>query len=211
MKYTYVVWDFNGTILDDVAIGIESVNTLLKRRGIEQIKSVEAYREVFCFPIIRYYEKIGFDFALEDFSVVAVEWVDEYMSRVSGAKAHSGVLELITKLKKNGVKNILVSATEENMLKKQISMLGIADLFDGVYGLDNIHAVNKIAIAKNWRETAPDAQGLFVGDTDHDVETAQAINAECVLFAGGHQSSVALGKLGCRVVENFAKLDALLF
>ena len=211
MKYTYVVWDFNGTILDDVAIGIESVNTLLKRRGIEQIKSVEAYREVFCFPIIRYYEKIGFDFALEDFSVVAVEWVDEYMSRVSRAKAHSGVLELITKLKKNGVKNILVSATEENMLKKQISMLGISDLFDGVYGLDNIHAVNKIAIAKNWRETAPDAQVLFVGDTDHDFETAKAINAECVLFAGGHQSSVALGKLGCRVVENFAELDALLF
>ena len=211
MKYTHIVWDFNGTILDDVEIGIESVNTLLRRRGIKELESVDAYRKVFCFPIIKYYEKIGFDFSAEDFSVVAVEWVDEYMSRVNRAMPHEGVVELIKKLKANGVKNILVSATEENMLKKQISMLGISEMFERVYGLDNIHAVNKTAIAKKWRESAPTAKVLFVGDTDHDFETAKAINAECVLFSGGHQSSDTLELFGCRVVDSFSKLDELLF
>ena len=52
MTYTHVIWDFNGTILDDVQIGIDSVNVLLRKRGLPTVASVDADREVFEFPII---------------------------------------------------------------------------------------------------------------------------------------------------------------
>ena len=55
MKYTHIVWDFNGTLLDDIMAGIEAVNDMLSRRGIATIESVAQYRELFCFPIINYY------------------------------------------------------------------------------------------------------------------------------------------------------------
>ena len=57
MKYKTVIWDFNGTVLDDLDICIESVNTLLRARGIKELESREEYRSVFGFPIIKYYEK----------------------------------------------------------------------------------------------------------------------------------------------------------
>ena len=53
-NYDYVIWDFNGTLLDDVQTGIRSVNKLLLDRGLKQIDGVEHYRRIFRFPIIDY-------------------------------------------------------------------------------------------------------------------------------------------------------------
>ena len=211
MKYTHVIWDFNGTVLDDLDICIESVNTLLRARGIKELESREEYRSVFGFPIIKYYEKIGFDFSKESFSTVAVEWVDRYMSRVTSAKTNVGVVEMLEKVMESGAKNILISATELNMLKKQLSMLGISHLFDEVYGLDNIHAQNKIELAKEWRLANQSAKAIFVGDTDHDFESAAAINTDCVLFVGGHQARETLSSFGCPLIESIAELSNIVF
>ena len=57
MKYTHVIWDFNGTIFDDVNIGIEAVNAMLTARKMAPVDSVEKYREIFCFPIKEYYRR----------------------------------------------------------------------------------------------------------------------------------------------------------
>lgn len=211
MKYTHVIWDFNGTVLDDVKIGIESVNTLLKRRKLKTLESVEEYRSVFGFPIIEYYKRIGFDFSKEDFSAVAREWVDEYMKNVVRAKAVCGVIGVIEKLKKCGLSQVLVSATEINMLKKQLDMLGISELFDGIYGLDNIHAQNKVSTAMEWRKQNPNAKAIVVGDTDHDFETSVSIGADCVLCCSGHQPKSELLKLGVPVIDSVLELESFLY
>ena len=211
MKYTHIIWDFNGTILDDVSIGIESVNVLLRKREIKEISGIEEYRKVFGFPIVDYYKRIGFDFNKEAFSDVAVEWVNEYMSRVTMAKTNNGVEEVLRRVKEKGLEQVLISATEINMLKMQLEMLGIAHLFDEVYGLDNIHAQNKTAVALLWKEKYPDAKALFVGDTDHDFETALAIGADCVLYCGGHQLEKTLYLLGCHVIHDFSELDEIVW
>ena len=182
----------------------------MSRRGISEIASEDDYRRVFGFPIIEYYKRIGFDFTKESYSDIAVEWVDEYMSRVKNAYVNDGALEMLMRIKRSGMKNILVSATEINMLNNQLSMLGISELFDGVYGLDNIHAQNKIAAAMSWRNSAPDAKALLVGDTDHDFQTANAANADCVLYLGGHQSKEILSKLGCRLINSLSELGELI-
>lgn len=211
MKYTHVIWDFNGTILDDVSVGIDSVNVLLAKRGLPTLKCVEDYRGVFGFPIIEYYERLGFDFTKESYADVAVEWVDEYMSRVPCAPVNDGVVRLLQKIKENHMGQSLISATEINMLKKQLEMLGVSEFFDGVYGLDNIHAVNKTALARVWREQHQNEKVVFIGDTDHDFETAQAIGADCLLYCGGHQGRAALTKLGCPVAEKFSELENIIF
>ena len=50
-KYEYVIWDFNGTILDDVEASMSSVNKLLVERGLSPMPDFDFYREVFDFPI----------------------------------------------------------------------------------------------------------------------------------------------------------------
>ena len=90
-KFECCVWDFNGTILDDVELGMNSVNTLLAERGIPTIKDKDAYRKRFDFPIIDYYRDLGFNFDTDPYEVLAELWVDLYMRDLNDAKMFSGV------------------------------------------------------------------------------------------------------------------------
>ena len=209
-KYTHIVWDFNGTILDDVKIGIECVNVLLKKRDLPTIDSLEHYHSVFGFPIVEYYRRLGFDFEKEPYSEIAIEWVNEYNSRRKFAPLCQGVAELLAAFKENKKTQLIISATELNMLSAQLDELGIRDYFSELLGLDNIHAGSKTHLAENWRKSNPSAKVLFIGDTDHDLETAFAMAADCVLVAQGHQSFEHLITLDCPVVKSLDELRSIL-
>lgn len=209
--YTDILWDFNGTLLDDVEAGIISVNTLLRRRGMKTIDSREEYYNVFGFPIIDYYKRLGFDFESESYeTVVAPEWVEEYVKNSKSSGLRRGVLELLEFFKEQNLKQIIISASESSLLEGQLKELKIADFFDEIYGLDNIHAGSKTAIACEWRKNNQSARALFIGDTDHDLETAKAIGADCILVAGGHQSESALRASGYAVAKSFSELKSIL-
>lgn len=206
MKYTHIIWDFNGTILNDVQICIDSVNVLLEARGLAKLESTEAYRAVQEFPVIGYYKKIGFDFSKESFDDVAVEWVKEYMDRFPTARTYEGVLDMVRYCAEQGASRVLLSATQLQMLQEQVKALRIADCFDEICGMDNIYAHGKISLAEAWRASHPDAKVLLVGDTDHDLAVARVIGADCVLFSGGHQSRERLATLGVPVIDRFEAL-----
>ncbi len=198
----YCIWDFNGTILDDVMTGIASVNCLLGQRGLPLLESIEQYRAVFRFPIQGYYERLGFDFSKEPYEVIAPLWVAEYLKRVPSAPVQPGVKELLEHFRALGVKQVILSATELGMLNKQLSELGMVPYFEEILGLDNIHASSKLSLAEEWRARHPDATAILLGDTDHDAETARRMNADCYLIARGHQSAAYLCTVGVPVYED---------
>ncbi len=208
MKYTDIIWDFNGTILDDVEAGIISVNKLLSSRGLPTIPDKEYYRSVFTFPIIEYYRALGFDFDAEPYEVLAPLWVAEYLKNSKNAPLREGFKEALERFSALGLRQHVLSATELSMLKNQLFELGIADRFSSVYGLDNIHASSKTELAKRWREENPDAVALFIGDTEHDFVTAKTIGCDCALVCGGHQSKEKL--IGCAGAFVFEDVYALL-
>ena len=209
MKFSlpeYCIWDFNGTILDDVETGIRSVNVLLRQRGLPVLEDKAAYRRVFGFPIRDYYERLGFDFEREPYEVVAPLWVEQYLKHVVDAPLYEDVIETLELLRRRGVRQTVISATELGMLRQQLRQLGIDGYFEEILGLDNIHAASKMALAQEWRVRHPRARAIFLGDTDHDRETAAAMGAECYLIARGHQSADYLETLGVPV---FPSLRAL--
>ncbi len=210
MMYTHIIWDFNGTLIDDVEIGIKTVNTLLKRRGLKTLDSKEDYHKVFGFPIIEYYKKIGFDFDKESFNDIAVEWVDEYLSNSKSAGVYEGVVDVLTELKGNGIKQIILSATEREMLLLQVRQLRIEKYFFDILGLDNIHAHSKVDIAVEWIKKEKPVKALLIGDTTHDFEVSKAINTDCILISNGHQSKSILKKCGVQVIDNVKQIIPLL-
>lgn len=200
MKYDRIIWDFNGTILDDVQVGIDSADVLLERHGLPKILTLEKYHTVFGFPIIDYYKRLGFDFSKVDYSVLAHEWVEIYLEKVKNATVRAGVCEILTKLRAFGVPQSILSMTEEKMLKMQVKDLGVEKYFDEIYGLNDIYASSKLELARNWRSEHPDEKCLYIGDTVHDAESAKIIGADCVLLAGGHESTESLKNHGLPVI-----------
>lgn len=204
MKYTDILWDFNGTILSDMEIGIESVNVLLLERGKKPLSGIDEYRTVFGFPIYEYYERIGFDFSVEPYDVVAPLWVAEYMKRMPQSKIFDDVFSVSENLRAAGLRQTILSASDLDMLRGQLEYFGISELFDGVLGLDNIKAESKVGIAMGWKRENPDSVSLIIGDTVHDAQVARECGFDCILVARGHQAKDTLVQTGYPVVDTLS-------
>ncbi len=207
-KYDCIIWDFNGTLLDDVRTGIDSVNILLAARGLPLIENEEHYRKIFRFPIIEYYRSLGFDFASEPYEVLAPQWVELYMENVRHATLFFDVRTTLEYFQKRSVRQVVLSATEKGMLEGQLRSLEIRRYFAEVMGLGDIHAGSKLSLAREWRNKNREARALLIGDTDHDAENAREMGVDCVLVARGHQSEEYLKTLGVPVVRTLAELLA---
>ena len=60
MKYQHIIWDWNGTLLNDAWLFVDIMNGVLSNRKLPLI-TVDDYRKLFCFPVKDYYKKLGFD------------------------------------------------------------------------------------------------------------------------------------------------------
>ncbi len=208
--HTHLVWDFNGTVLDDVQHGINCVNPMLAARGLPVIPDVKTYRTLFGFPIDDYYRRLGFDFEKEDYdTVLAPEWVARYLAGESSCPMNRGVSETMAAVTEKGIPQIMLSATRYEQLVAQLTRLGLHEMFEEILALDNIHARSKTHRAVEWRAAHPEANPLLVGDTEHDAEVARAIGADCVLFTGGHQSRERLLSCGFPLIDRME--DVLLY
>jgi phosphoglycolate phosphatase len=196
MNYTYCIWDFNGTIFDDIGASIKAVNTLLAERGLPTLESKERYHEVFDFPIIDYYRRIGFDFDKEPYEVVAPLWVELYLENSKSSGLFEDVIPALDFFESQGVKQSVLSASELKMLTGQLKDLGIYDRFEEIMGIDNIYAESKLALASAWKERHAGERVMFIGDTTHDYETAKLLGADCYLVSAGHQPEYKLRTAG---------------
>ncbi|MBQ9784834.1 MAG: HAD hydrolase-like protein [Clostridia bacterium] len=204
-RYTHVIWDFNGTILDDVEASIKSADQLLTAHGLPALASPEVYRANFGFPVIDYYRRLGFDFDKIPYEVLAPEWVGYYLENARDAGICHGVREVLAEVQARGIPQLILSATERGMLRSQVEALGILPYFEDLLGMGDIHAHSKEQVAVEWRRANPDARVLMVGDTDHDAAVASAMGADCVLLTSGHQSRVRLEACKCRFVADAAR------
>ena len=204
--YTYCIWDFNGTVLDDVELGIYSINLLMANNGIDLELDKEKYRARFGFPIIDYYKELGFDFEKKPYDVLAKEWVDIYMGNLPKAKLFPDLIKALEFFKNNGVKQSILSASEKSMLKEQVADLGVSSYFEEIMGIDNIYADSKLSIARRWFEEHPGEKVLFVGDTTHDIETARALGADCCIVCAGHQCKERFSRYDVKVFDSLTVL-----
>lgn len=211
MKYTHVIWDFNGTVLDDMQAGIDAINAMLLSRGLSPVAGVDAYREIFTFPVEEYYRLVGFDFEKEDFkTVLAPEWVARYNANSKKAPLFGGVASLTAAIRAGGMHQSILSASDTDMMLGQLRERGALSFFDEVWGTDSIHAYGKQSVAAKWLLAHKDARAVLLGDTLHDFEVAREMGVDCILVAAGHQSKARLLSAGVSVVNSLADVAPLL-
>lgn len=189
MRYKNVVWDWNGTLLDDVKVGHGALRRMLEKRGVGTI-TLQEYKDGFGFPVREFYEGLGFDFSRYDWHEVSQDFVDTYDLLAGGVELNSGVRKVLTGLKQQGVKQYILSALVEDTLQKMVEEFGIVDCFERVYGAEDIYAGGKVPRGRRMLDDCGIIPGetLMVGDTLHDAEVAGALGFDCVLYAGGHNS-----------------------
>lgn len=216
--YECIIWDWNGTLLDDAWWCLEVINTLLKKRGLPPIGCLNEYRAIFGFPVIDYYRRAGFDFEREPFEAVALEFVEAYDSGAGRLRLFDGAVETLAHFHSRGVRQFIISASEARSLGRQVEKLNIGRYFEEVCGIKNIFAESKInacldCIARNKIDAG---KTVLIGDTSHDAFVAAEIGADCILIPNGHQDqdqyqdADALSSQGATFVGDIKKLTGFL-
>ena len=198
----HIIWDWNGTMLDDRWLTIAAMNIVLARRNMAELTE-DRYLQLFTFPVIEYYRRLGFDFDKEPFSVSGSEFINEYNARAFEPQLHDGIIDLIAELNENGVSHSILSASSQKILNKLAKHHNINHYFIAVLGQDNHYAYGKIETGKIWINKLGIApkNTLFIGDTEHDLEVANAIGSHCALLSWGHSSTERLENRGINVFD----------
>ncbi len=153
MKNKLIIWDWNGTLLNDVDACVRSVNTMLEVRQMKLLNET-SYKNVFTFPVQDYYKTIGFDFKEESFEKLAVEYIFLYKKEAIKSPLQEGSREALEFFKSENYKQIIVSASEQLSLESQVEQRQISKYFDSIIGLNNIHANSKTDNAINYIKTS---------------------------------------------------------
>ena len=124
--------------------------------------------------------------------MLAIEWVELYNKYNDPIKACPHAKEALQYVKDTGIPQLILTASKTEMVCEQLDMLGLRDYFDGIIGLDNIHAAGKTDIALEWAKRTNPVRPVLIGDTEHDAQTADAIGAECLLVSCGHMPAEKL-------------------
>ena len=206
----YMIFDFNGTILDDVDVCIKAENHTIEHFHLDREPLTrDEYLHLFTFPVQHYYELVGFDWSVNSYEEVGRYWFEWYRALRDEYTIYDGVIEVLEKNHEKGIRNILLSASSQVELCKQLKELGIGEYFDEVLGIDNIYAGSKVDIALNWIADKDPGDCLMVGDTLHDLETAKAMGVACVLVTGGHQAREVLLANHDHVIDDIREVEAL--
>lgn len=210
MKTKLVLWDWNGTLLNDVDLCVDALNLLLGRHGYKAGYTLEGYRQVFGFPIEDYYKRAGFDLEKDDFDLLAHEYMDFYVPASDGCPLTDGAAEALGLVADAGIAQSVLSASPVDTLVDQISKRGIAGRFSDMLGLGDIYAKSKVELGRDYikRTGVNPEEVVMVGDSVHDYDVSQALGARAILYAGGHQPFSLLAATGAPVFADLKKIAA---
>lgn len=190
-----IIWDWNGTLLDDTDICVRCMNLVLEKRGLELLNR-KRYREIFTFPVKDYYLKAGIDFKKEAFEIPATEFINLYYKNLYAANLFPCAEDVLANFKNKGYFQAVLSAMEHDSLEESLKNKGILSYFEIITGINDHYAHSKLEIGKELVDSIPFKKNemLMIGDTLHDFEVANELGIECVLVANGHQSHERLLK-----------------
>ena len=210
MKYNSIVWDYNGTIIDDAWVAVEAENVVLREHGNPEI-DMEFYLRECEMPIRLFYDKI-YDFSKCDFREVADSFLENYDRIAPNAKPFPEVCEVIRRFSSLGIRQGVISGFETGRLVSSLKKFGFDGYFEFMSGADDVNCGSKSerAAAVVSKFGYEPVSTLFVGDMYHDYETASFVGADCVLIAKGHQGASVLRSYdGVTVLDSALQLPLL--
>ena len=205
-----IIWDWNGTLLNDLEISVLSMNLMLEKYNYPLL-TTEKYLSIFTFPVQEYYKKAGVDFDVYDWDTIAMEFISNYRKNVEKAKLHRDVQITLNHFDRKNISQYILSAMQQDFLNETVSAAGIDGIFKEIVGINNHYAATKEYVAGELlKEINLKATEIcMVGDTIHDLDVAEAVGIPCVLISHGHQSHARLISTGAVVVKDFQELRGL--
>ena len=156
----HIIWDFNGTLLNDAQLSVDLDNDVFDQIGVPRI-TLEDYRNNMTMPVRDFYPRVGVDYARHSYEEIARLWLDEFNKRAVGVGLIPGVLEVIRAMHAQGRSQSVLSASYEPSVRAQCAAL--LSLMPQLMGYYQHSAMGRKPVITNLAEARKYAGALFFG------------------------------------------------
>ena len=203
MADRHLVWDWNGTLLDDLPIVLEAVNVSVSALGGAHVDEAR-YRDHYTRPVKAFYEGL-FQRTIsdEEWHLLNDTYHEAYYGNVHRAMLAPDAFEAMDRIETIGWGQSLLSMTPQRRLEVIVEGHGLAERLSPLTGLPAQTGGMKAEFLELHLERLG-VQGdrvVVVGDTPDDVAAARAVGAPSVLYDGGSHHRHHLDEVGVPVAH----------
>lgn len=203
----HIVWDWNGTLLDDLHVVIEAVNASMSVFGIGPIDE-DGYRDHFTRPVRAFYDSLfGRPVSDDEWESLNDTFHVEYFSRADEAGLTVDSLDALGRAESLGWGQSLLSMSPQEWLEHIVGLRGVTKRFrlvDGLRGptggLKASHLEEHVA-ALGVEASAT----VVIGDTPDDAIAARHVGTAVVLYDGGSHHLPMLEGMGAPIAHSLVQ------
>ena len=210
-NFRNLIWDFNGTIIDDARLCCEAYNYVLGLHGKPGITQ-DHLAKIWNLPVRGFFANFDFENLDQVIDLLCEQFHDFYAARWHACEIQPGVPQLLDYVRQRSFGQAVLSGHPHDYLVEMLQHFELYSEFMSVRGVDTIVAVDKIQVGRDMMKDLQwnPAETLIVGDSTFDFDTAEALGIGCVLVARGIQSRERLVAVGAPVFDSLSDfLNAL--
>jgi len=210
-EYKVIIWDFNGTLIDDIDAALASVNDMLGRRNLPLI-NFEQYASYVDTPIIKFYEHIFDDLYSMDFGEIAIEFNEGYEMHLKDRAVMKNAEDVLGYFNSKSKLQTVISATHIDKVTKRLTEFGLTGYFDKILAHNNLIAEDKTHLAVRYfadKEIKPE-DAVVIGDCVADWQMAKTLGCDCVLTTQGHQSRKEFDITDALIIDSLLELKNII-
>jgi phosphoglycolate phosphatase len=184
-----VIFDYNGTLVDDTKKMVDLFSNALEKTGMERV-TLEEYREKFDLPM----ERLAANFNIPNNKVEEAKnnFVEEWRNFDGSTALFADTKDILEYLKNKNIKIIILTAYMQERLEKELRENDIEKYIDEIiYDGKKVEAIEKIE--KNYNLNPKEI--IVIGDAEHDVEAGKRIGAISIGFTNGYVTKERLAKV----------------
>lgn len=202
----HIIWDWNGTLVDDHDIVIEAVNVVMSAFGGGPVTSQD-YLNRYHRPVRGFYNHLlETSLTDDDWSRIDAIFNDHYISRVEAISLAAGAEEALATAGGLGHTQSLLSMWRHDLVLREADRHGITRWFQRIEGNRTQSGDPKshsLELHLEGLDLKPE-DTTMIGDTLDDFDAARAAGCGIILVTGS-QNPDSLQATGAPVVESLAE------
>ena len=209
-SYRAIIWDYNGTIVDDVNAALDAVNDMLIKRN-QPVIDLCKYQAAVDIPIWKFYETVFIKGSITMQDAIN-EFDAGYDKYISEHPLMNGVEDMLEHFKSLGIRQLVLSASHEDKVLTGLRKLGIIKYFDVVLARSDYNVGDKTYLAKQYfmdSQMSPD-NAVVIGDCVNDFDVARSLGCDCILNTRGHQGVEQLSQTSALIIDSMYELKDLI-
>ncbi|QNE16775.1 HAD family hydrolase [Kribbella qitaiheensis] len=213
VRASHIVWDWNGTLLNDNTVVLAAVNDVCAHFGRAAL-TWEEWQGFYSRPVRPCYERV-LARVLTDEDWVSVDrlYHDRYDLLLHTSALAPGVPDELHSWMATGRTQSLLSMWFHSQLLPTVDGHGLTELFQRIDGLPGeLGGESKTEhLVRHLEAQSLDPAGvLVIGDVVDDAEAALAVGAQCILVATGGMNRAALEATGVPVTSTIPEAVRLI-